>query len=570
MPPARRGRNDSISGAGNTRARYRRILRFAGWNLAVTWMFELFLPRIGLTTVTERTRSRRMRRLAKSFHVLAADLGGLMIKVGQFMSSRLDVLPPEITAELEGLQDEVAPVSFPAIRAAVEAELGVSLERAFAMVDETPVAAASLGQAHRARLSRRDAADAGLDGVIIKVQRPGIDEIIDVDLAALRKVAGWLSHVTLVSNRVDMPALVEEFAQTSLEEIDYLHEAVSSERFAAAFADDDRVSVPIVVWERTTRRVLTLEDVTAIKITDVDGLVAANIDPAEVASVFAAVMFDQMFTLGFFHADPHPGNIFVTPVTDGSGTRPWKLTFIDFGMMGEVPTRTRTGLRKMLIAAAARDGRGLVKAMNDLGVLLPSAETTELERAMTQLFARFGGMGFAELREVDPREFRDFAVQFGDVVRSLPFQLPENFLLIIRAMSLTSGVSSALYPAFNLWDSVEPYAAQLLRDESGNLVQDLAQQALETAGIAFRLPKRLDTLITKFEDGSVAVSSPSLEKQVARLERTVRQAVSAFLFGALLIAGVLLRADDTVLGTVLMVASGAPLLATLSPGRRGL
>ncbi|SEN30800.1 ABC1 kinase family protein [Cryobacterium luteum] len=548
------------------RARYRRILRFASWYLAITWWFELFLPRIGLVKIAERTRSKRMQRFAKGFHVLAADLGGLMIKVGQFMSSRLDVLPPEITKELEGLQDEVAPVAFAAIRAAVETEFGMPLERAFTFVDENPVAAASLGQAHRARLTALDAADTGLDEVIIKVQRPGIDEIIDVDLAALRKVGGWLSHVRLVYNRVDMPALVEEFAQTSLEEIDYLHEAASSERFAAAFPDDDRVSVPGVVWERTTRRVLTLEDVTAIKITDVLALRAAGIDPAEVAPVFAEVMFDQMFTMGFFHADPHPGNIFVTP--DADSERGWKLTFIDFGMMGEVPTSTRTGLRKMLIAAASRDGRGLVNAMNDVGVLLPSAETTELERAMTTLFARFGGMGFAELREVDPREFRDFAVQFGDVVRSLPFQLPENFLLIIRAMSLTSGVASALNPSFNLWDSVEPYAAQLLRDESGNLVQDIAKQAMETVGLAVRLPKRLDEFITRVEDGSVGVATPGLEKRVARLERSMRQAVSAVVFGALLIAGVLLRADDTVLGTVIMVASIAPLLHALFAVRR--
>ncbi len=565
MPLVRRGSYDSTSGAGNMRARYRRILRFASWYLVITWWFELFLPRIGLVKIAERTRSKRMRRFAQGFHVLAADLGGLMIKVGQFMSSRLDVLPPEITKELEGLQDEVAPVPFGAIRAAAEAELGMPLERAFTMVDETPVAAASLGQAHRARLNPIDAADTGLDTVIVKIQRPGIDEIIDVDLAALRKVGGWLSHVKLVSRRVDMPALVEEFALTSLEEIDYLHEAASSVRFAEAFTDDDRVGVPSVVWERTTRRVLTLEDVTAIKITDVDALVAAGIDPVEVAPVFAAVMFDQLFTKGFFHADPHPGNIFVTPDAEGG----WKLTFIDFGMMGEVPTSTRSGLRKLLIAAASRDGRGLVNAMRDVGVLLPSAETSELERAMTTLFARFGGMGFAELREVDPREFRDFAVQFGDVVRSLPFQLPENFLLIIRAMSLTSGVSSALNPAFNLWDSVEPYAAQLLRDESGNLVQDFAKQAMETVGIAVRLPKRLDELITQFEDGSITVATPSLEKRITRLERTARQTVSALLFGALLIAGVLLRADDAVLGTVLIVASVAPLLHALFAGRRG-
>ncbi|MCU1478684.1 MAG: transporter, partial [Subtercola sp.] len=524
MPPDPLNKEHSTPSAGEARARCRRILRFAGWNLAVTWWFELFLPRIGLARLAERSRSRRMRRFAQRFHVLAVDLGGLMIKVGQFMSSRLDVLPPEITAELEGLQDEVPPVPFAAIRALAEAELGVPLERAFTMVDEIPVAAASLGQAHRARLAPLDAAETGLTGVVIKVQRPGIDAIIDVDLAALRRVGGWLSHVRIVSDRVDMPALIEEFAETSFEEIDYLHEAAGSERFAADFEGDDRVSVPAVVWERTTRRVLTLEDVTAIKITDVQALVAAGIDPAQVAPVFAAVMFDQLFTNGYFHADPHPGNIFVTPVADGSGALPWKLTFIDFGMMGEVPTSTRTGLRKLLIAAASRDGKGLVDAIRDVGVLLPSADTAELERAMTQLFARFGGMGFSELREVDPREFRDFAVQFQDVVRSLPFQLPEHFLLIIRAMSLTSGVCSALDPEFNLWNSVEPYAAQLLRDERGNVVQDLGKQALEVAGIAVRLPKRLDALLSQIDNGTLAVTSPPLERRVARLERTARRA----------------------------------------------
>jgi predicted unusual protein kinase regulating ubiquinone biosynthesis (AarF/ABC1/UbiB family) len=565
----RPGSRGSTPVAGDTRRRYRRILRFAGWNLAVTWFYELLLPRIGLATLAERTRARRMRRFAQRFHVLAVDLGGLMIKVGQFLSSRLDVLPPEITAELEGLQDEVPPVPFAGIRALAEAELGVPLGRAFASVDENPVAAASLGQAHRARLAPLDAADTGLAAVVIKVQRPGIDAIVDVDLAALRKVGGWLSHVRLVSDRVDAPALVEEFALTSLEEIDYLHEAASSVRFAEEFDGDDRVSVPAVVWERTTARVLTLEDVTAIKITDTEALAAAGIDPADVAPVFAAVMFDQLFTTGFFHADPHPGNIFVTPVTDDPSGRGWKLTFIDFGMMGEVPPSTRRGLRTMLIAAASRDGRGMVNAARDLGVLLPTTETSELEKAMTQLFTRFGGMGFAELREVDPREFRDFAEQFGDVVRALPFQLPENFLLIVRAMSLTSGVCSSLNPAFNLWDSVEPYASQLLREERGNLAQDVGSQALDIAGIAWRLPKRLDGLVSKFEDGTVAVASPALERRVARLERSVGRVVSAVLFGGLLIAGAVLRVEDAALGTVLMSGAALPLLHALFAGRRG-
>lgn len=558
---------DSTSGTGNPRARYRRILRFAAWHLAVTWWFELFLPRVGLRRLTERNRAARMRRFARRFHGLAVDLGGLMIKVGQFMSSRLDVLPPEITAELEGLQDEVPPVPFPAIRALAEAELGAPLESVFASVEETPIAAASLGQAHRAKLLAGNAEDTGLSSVVFKVQRPGIAGIVDVDLAALRKVGGWLSRIRLVSNRADVPALIKEFAQTSLEEIDYLNEAANSERFAADFAHDARVTVPAVVWERTTRRVLTLEDVTAIKITDAGSLRLAGIDPSEVAPVFASVMFEQLFTNGFFHADPHPGNIFVTPSNDPSSEHPWKLTFIDFGMMGEVPVKTRSGLRKLLIAAASRDGKGMVTAISDVGVLMKSADTAELERAMTQLFARFGGMGFAELRDVDPREFREFGNEFGSVIRSLPFQLPENFLLIIRAMSLTSGVCSSLDARFNLWDSVEPYAAQLLRDERGNLINDVASQTLEAAAIALRLPKRLDGLVTRAEEGSLQVGNRRLERQIARLLLTARRVVAALVFGALLIAGAILRADDPGLGNVLMIGSVLPLLYGLWPGR---
>ncbi|MBC7442876.1 MAG: AarF/ABC1/UbiB kinase family protein [Ramlibacter sp.] len=565
-----------MTDVGNMRARSRRILWFAARHLVQTWWFELFLPRIGLARVAARGRSARLQRIAQRFHVLAVDLGGLMIKVGQFMSSRLDVLPPEITKELEGLQDEVPAVPFPAIRALAEAELGVTLERAFSFVDPTPLAAASLGQVHRARLSETDAADTGLLDVVVKIQRPGIGTIVDVDLTALRRVASWLSHIRLVSDRVDMPALVEEFAFTSLEEIDYLHEAASAEQFDQDFADDDRVSVPELVWERPTRRVLTLQDVTAIKINDVDGLRAAGIDPAEVANDFAAVMFDQLFVHGYFHADPHPGNIFVTPLSAGvpgaPGSRDWKFTFIDFGMMGDVPDALRRGLVKLLIAAASRDGKGMVDGIRQVGVLLPSADTAELERAMTKLFARFGGMGFAELQDVDPREFRAFAIEFGDVVRSLPFQLPENFLLIVRAMSLTSGMCSSLDPAFNIWNSVEPYSAQLIRAEGGNVVQAAAKQAMSVAGVIARLPRRLDNLTTRFEEGTVSVQTPRLERRLVGIERTGRQIISAILFAALLIGGILLRAEDVVIGTVLLAVSALPLLHALFAGvvaRRG-
>ncbi|MFC4243282.1 ABC1 kinase family protein [Gryllotalpicola reticulitermitis] len=560
--------------APETRARYRRILRFALRYLVQAWWYELVLPRIGFERLSDRGRTARMTRLAQQFHALALQLGGLMIKVGQFLSSRLDVLPPEITRELAGLQDEVPPAPFASIRRLAEDDLGVPLDQAYTAFDEAPVAAASLGQAHRARLGAIDAADTGLDAVIVKVQRPGIRSIVDVDLAALTRVAGWLSHLRIVADHVDPIALVKEFAVTSLEEIDYLHEARGAERFGELFADDPRVDVPAVVWERSSRRVLTLADVTAIKINDVEGLRAAGIDPSEVAAVFAEVMFEQLFGHGYFHADPHPGNIFVTPVAGtGAGTaaagssRPsWRLTFIDFGMMGEVTDELRSGLRRLLVAVAARDGRRLVEGIQDVGILLPTADTSELERAMTLLFDRFGGMGFAQLRRVDQREFRDFGNEFGRVVRSLPFQLPENFLLVIRAMSLTSGVCSALDPEFNIWDAIEPYATRLLRAESGNVVQEIAKGATAYAGMFLRLPQRIDALISSVNDGTVTVSTPALDRRLNRIERLIRRAVGALVFAGFLVGGILLLPLNLPLGVVLMCVSAVPLLYVVFGG----
>ena len=244
----------------NTRRRYRRILRFAARVIVQTWWFELVLPRFGLAKAAANGRAARLTGVARRFHALAVDLGGLMIKVGQYMSSRLDVLPPEITSELAGLQDEVPPVPFDDLRALAEHELRMPLERAYTSFDADPLAAASLGQAHRARLSPIDAADTGLDDAVVKVQRPGIETIVDVDLAALRRIAGWLSRVRFVARRVNAPALVEEFATTSLEEIDYLHEAQNAVRFAEAFADilvETGTSVADIIVEITENAPLT-------------------------------------------------------------------------------------------------------------------------------------------------------------------------------------------------------------------------------------------------------------------------------------------------------------------------
>jgi predicted unusual protein kinase regulating ubiquinone biosynthesis (AarF/ABC1/UbiB family) len=548
------------------RARYRRILRFAGLALAQTWWFELVLPRFGLARFAARGRIRRLRRLARRFHDLAVDLGGLMIKVGQFMSSRLDVLPLEITRELEGLQDEVEPEPFALILEQAERELGIPLDRAFAHFDATPIAAASLGQAHRARLSPGIARDLGYDEVVVKVLRPGIEQIVEVDLAALRRVGQWLSRITLVSRRTDAPALVEEFATTSLHEIDYVHEAGNLERFARDFAGDARVTTPEVVWERSARRLLTLSDVTAIKITDVAGLLAAGIDPNAVAAELARATFEQIFVAGFFHADPHPGNIFVAPSPGSPGD--FTLAFIDFGMMGEIDDELRDGLRQFIFAVAARDPRGWVAATQRLGVLLPTVDTVELERAITALFDRFGGMGVAELTRIDPRELEAFARQFSEVIRTLPFQLPENFLLLVRTISLTSGVTSALNRDFNMWDAVDPFARSLLNGGgAGATARSLGREGLAIASALTRLPQRLDALATRIDRGELAVRSPEVEQRLRVIDGSVRRTASAILAAGLLIAGAILRPGDEVLGTVLLVSAALPALHVIAPWR---
>ncbi len=448
--------------ASQLRARYWRIVFFFGRVTLGFILWEIFLPRIGLRGWSARTRSERSRRTAVRFRALAISMGGLMIKVGQFLSARLDVLPPEITEELAGLQDEVPPESFEAICAEAERDLGQSLSAHYAWLDETPLAAASLGQAHRARLREADAAEVGFTDVVVKIQRPHIEQIVEVDLAALRRVGGWLQRYEPIAKRADVNALVEEFAATTHDEIDYLAEASNAETFAANFEGSPWVHVPQVAWELTTRRVLTLEDVTAIKLGDYDAISAAGIDRSEVAEVLLGTYMQQIFEDGFVHADPHPGNLFVTPLesVDANGNREWRLTFIDFGMVSRVPENLREGLREAVIAVGTQDGARLVKSFKTLDVLLPTADLQLIEMASMQVFDRFGGMSMGDLREIDHAEMMSFGLQFRELILNLPFQLPENLLLLGRSVAILSGMCTGLDPEFNVWSSITPVCIQ--------------------------------------------------------------------------------------------------------------
>jgi len=549
------------------KARYRRILRFAALILGQSWWFEIFLPQVGLARLGSRNRIKRLTRAARKFHNLAADLGGLMVKVGQFLSSRLDVLPVEITRELSGLQDEVPPQPFEIISQTIAAQLGMPTETAFASINPDPIAAASLGQAYRAKLSPSLAADLGLEDVVVKVLRPGIEEIVEADLKALRRIGLWLSRVRLVSRRTDAPALVEEFAKTTLDEINYFTEAGNLERFARDFANDPHVSTPSVVWERSARKVLTLTDVSAIKIGDTDALEAAGISPSKVAAELARVTFEQFFVTGFFHADPHPGNIFVRKNAEDFGAE-FTLVFIDFGMMGQINEAMRLDLQLLLFAVAARDARGWVAACESLGLLLPTADAVVLEDAVAKLFKRFGGMRVGEVVQLDPKEIRAFAVEFSDIIRTLPFQLPNDFLFLIRALSLISGVASTLNLEFNIWEAVDPFARTLLNGSGRGLLRQWSGNTLKTLQVLAGLPSRLELVTTRLERGELVLRNPELERRVQRVSNSVRAATSAIVFGVLLFAGISLLGSNPGLGYTLMGVSAAPLLDSLWNSRR--
>jgi predicted unusual protein kinase regulating ubiquinone biosynthesis (AarF/ABC1/UbiB family) len=548
--------------ASQLRARYWRIVFFFGRVVLGFIFWEVFLARIGLRAWTRSTRSARYKKIATNFRALAIRMGGLMIKVGQFLSARLDVLPPEITDELAGLQDEVPPETFEDIRRLAEAELGVRLTEKYAWLDEAPMAAASLGQVHRARLTASDAQTQGFSEVVVKVQRPFIEQIVEVDLSALRRVGGWLQKYKPISDRANVLELIEEFASTTHEEIDYLAEGRNAETFSANFKDNSGVHVPKVVWSVTTKRVLTLENVFAIKLGDYSAITAAGIDRADVAKRLLDTYMQQIFEDGFFHADPHPGNLFVTPLdsTDSDGKREWRLTFIDFGMVGRMPENLRAGLREAVIAVGTQDAARLVQAYKTLGVLLPSADMKLIEMAGAQLFDRFWGMSMKELRQINHAEMMKFGLQFRELMYNMPFQLPQNLLMLGRTVAILSGMCTGLNPDFNLWTSIAPYATKLVADEGISNWQTWLEEAGKIFQILIGLPGRTDRVLTMIERGNLTVQMPQMNRQMMFLEQSVNRLSGGLVFAAMIIGGAILFGSNELYGKILMGLSVLPLL----------
>ena len=544
------------------RARYRYIMGFFARATASFIFWEVVLPRLGMRAITRRTRSRRFTRIAAQFRLMAIRMGGVMIKVGQFLSARADVLPPEITEELSGLQDEVPAEDFAAIRQLAEKELGAALGERFEHFEAEPLAAASLGQVHRARLRAEAAESEGFQDVVVKIQRPFIEQLIEVDFSALHRVAGWLMRYKPISQRADVRALISELETTVYREIDYLAEGSNAEAFQKNFAESKRIHVPRVIWSQTTRRVLTLENVYAIKITDYDAITSAGIERANVAKVLFKTYLKQIFEDGFFHADPHPGNLFVTPRTVAEdGAVSWQLTFVDFGMVGNVPPNLSEGLRELLIGVGTRNAARVVQAYQTLGVLLPSADMKLLEQAGTQLFDRFWGMSMGELRNVDHRQMVQFSMQFRELMYEMPFQLPHNLLLLGRTVAILSGMCTGLDSNFNVWTQLAPYAQKLVREEGVSNWDVWLDEIGELVKQLISLPSQAGRVLTRLERGDLNVNVPQVNRQIFHLEGAVNRLTGSIMFAAFLFGGVLLyQGGEVRLGYLFWTFSGITLL----------
>ena len=536
------------------KARYRRIVYFFA-RLAISFtIWDVFLPRLGLRRWSQRTRSQRLSRAAAQFRALAVHLGGVMIKVGQFFSARVDVLPTEITQELAGLQDEVPAENFADIRGVIEAEFNQPLEVKFPTFEQTPEAAASLGQVHRAKIAGQD--------VVVKVQRPNIEQIIATDLAALRTVGKWLKRYEPISRRADISAILNEFTRILYEEIDYLAEGKNAETFAANLRERPGVCVPGVVWTHTSRRVLTLEDVGAIKITDYAAISAAGVDRVEVADRLFKVYLQQIFEDGFFHADPHPGNLFVSPLaspskgeTASKGVE-WQLVFVDFGMVGHMPPNLLAGMREMAIAFGTRDTARMLKSFQLLGVLLPGADLTLIEKAETMAFDRFWGKSMSELTNISHQEMYEFASQFQELIFTMPFQIPEDLILLGRTVGILSGMCTGLDPDFNLWEGLAPFAQKLIAEEATKDWKVWLDELGKFIRPWLSFPQRLDTLLARLEHGDLTVRAPQLSSEVNEIKQSIHRLTGGIVFAGLLVSGIqLYLAGEVAFGAGLIITA---------------
>jgi predicted unusual protein kinase regulating ubiquinone biosynthesis (AarF/ABC1/UbiB family) len=539
------------------RRRRARIVNFFLRALLSAFIWDVLIRALGGRARASRTALDRNPRLARQFRGLAVELGGVLIKLGQFAGSRADILPKEILDELASLQDEVPPEPFDRIQIVIERELNRPLTTVFQSIDAQPVAAASLGQAHRVIL------DSG-ERAVVKVQRPGIEGLVAVDLEALRIAVSWLKRYGPIRRRMDLDALYDEFSRTLYEELDYLAEGRNAEKFAADFADWRDIRIPKIHWEMTTRRVLTMEDIGAIKISDVAAFTARGVSAHDVAHSLFKFYLQQVFVNGFFHADPHSGNLFVEPRADGKFT----LNVVDFGMTGALSPELKQWLREAFIGIATRDVHRVVAAMDAAGWLLPTADRRAIERAAQKVFSRFWGISMGDLQNLDLNEVRAFTSEFRSLIYALPFQIPSNVLFLGRALGILSGLATQIDPQFNVFEAAAPFAQKMLADDSGSILKVAVDEMVALGKAVVRMPVQLDRFLELAGRGELRVNVNDTERlidQFYAMNRALGRLQWTILFMGLLLAALILEAAGyrAVSPVVLFIALAAGLWLAL-------
>ena len=438
---------------------------------------------------------------AEHVRLALEELGPTFVKLGQLLSTRPDLLPPSYLVELAKLQDSLSPVSEATIRQVLESELGDTLESLFEVFDLTPLASASIGQAHAAVL--KDGTE-----VVVKVRRPGATEQIEVDLEILKNLAAQADRRWEDAAHYDLPGLADEFARTLRAELDYLAEGRNAERFAANFANDPGVHIPQVHWETTTTRVLTLERLRGLKVSDLDALDAAGIDRPALAAHATRVVAQMIFDDGFFHADPHPGNLFIEP--DG------RIGLIDFGMVGVVDTELRERLGLLLVALARKDPHRIAAALAKLSTSTTPVNLRELSADLVPVIELYDGLPLAEISA--GKMIRELL----SVLRRRQLRLPREFSLVLKMVIMTEGMGVSLDPDFHLEEVLSPYAQRLVtnRYSLASLKRHLSDAGVDAFEIATQLPIQLRRLQSLLDEGGpeVHLRAGDLEPLVDRVD----------------------------------------------------
>ena len=451
------------------------------------------------------------------------ELGPTFIKLGQILSTRGDLLPAPYLDELARLQDGVPPMATHEVRRIIEEELGRPLEEAFVRFEIAPLASASIGQAHLAVLH---------DGteVVVKLRRPGVVEQVDEDLHILIDLAGVAERRWSVARHYDLVAIAQEFAQTLREELDYLHEGRNVERFADNFSDDPSVHIPRVYWETTTARVLTLERIQGAKISDVDAIEAARLDRLEVAHHATQILLTMILEHGFFHADPHPGNVFVE--ADG------RIALIDFGMTGKLSSANQGLLLRLLISIAQRDAGRLADVVLELGRTRVHVDRNGLRRDMQHMLDRYCDRSLGDVK------LSAMLNELLTILRWRHLRLPPDLALLVKTLGMSEGLGVRLDPSCNLMDVYVPYTEQLLRHRfslqkwSGQLML-AGIDALETA---LALPQQLRHVLGDIERGGfeINIQPQSFEPFLERMEQLTNRLTLGILAAAFTVGMALL------------------------------